>query len=394
MMKSVLFVALLVALASPSSALPADDVIIPEDIDLLQETAWGDAVERVNSLLAVGKDDKACADLAKSEKKAIQDSVKTNQKLLNELPTGVDCKLEGVDLVETQKKEWFKTHKELAKAKDALEKAGCAEIDFGKRTFLSIASTGACAIEKSDLKYVAAKGVYDAAQKKVVTATAKHKAAIKGYNEAVAAADKQRKECKCDVQKKQADAWKKANAANASNQKGWTQATNMLCVTGGTHYNDCKGSTAPTVKKPYIDNGAKNAQCPTGLGKCGCNWAKLKAYTFGKPKSESWGGCRKGCVTGGKAGSLKHGEESKIGRTDYHFNADLHCLTNSHGHVKNTKQNKQKDIPCTGWYQGVFRRHGSICQASTDEATKEYGWCGTELPPTKTQYGDSVNCNC
>merc|ERR1712188_106566 len=260
MMKSVLFVALLVALASPSSALP-DDLIIPEDVDLLQETAWGDAVERVNSLLAVGKDDKACADLAKSEKKAIQDSVDTNQKLLNELPTGVDCKLEGVDLVETQKKEWFKTHEELINAKNALELAGSAEIDFGKRTFLSIASTGACAIEKSDLKCVAAKGVYDAAQKKVVTATAEHKAAVKGYNEAVAAADKQRKECECDVQKKHADAWKKANAANASNQKGWTRATHMLCVAGGTHYNNCKGSTAPTVRKPTIDSGAKNAQC-------------------------------------------------------------------------------------------------------------------------------------
>jgi len=35
MMKSVLFVALLVALASPSSALPADNDIIPEDVDLL-----------------------------------------------------------------------------------------------------------------------------------------------------------------------------------------------------------------------------------------------------------------------------------------------------------------------------------------------------------------------
>merc|ERR1711959_410593 len=261
MLKSVLFVALLVALASPSSALPADDVIIHEDIDLLQETAWGDAVERVNSLLAEGKDDQACVDLANSEKKTIKDSVDTNQKLLNSLPSGAHCEHEGQELVTTRKNEVARKARELTKAKGALERAGNAEIDFGKRTFLSIASTGACAIEKSDGKYVAAKRVYDAAQKKVVTATAEHKAAVKAYNDAIAAAKKQRKECECDVQKKHADAWKKANAANASNQKGWTRATHMLCVAGGTHYNNCKGSTAPTVRKPTIDSGAKNAQC-------------------------------------------------------------------------------------------------------------------------------------
>jgi len=371
MMKSVLFVALLVALASPSSALP-DDLIIPEDVDLLQETAWADSVERVNSLLAVGKDDKACADLAKSEKKAIQDSVDTNQKLLNELPTGVDCKLEGVDLVETQKKEWFKTHEELINAKNALELAGSAEIDFGKRTFLSIASTGACAIEKSDLKYVAAKGVYDAAQKKVVTATAKHKAAIKGYNEAVAAADKQKKECKCDVQKKHADAWKKANAANASNQKGWTQATNMLCVTGGTHYKDCKGSTAPTVKKPYIDNGAKNAKCSTPLpakytwdakGKItGYDSCKTKA---GKAYGQCWGACSANW-------------DKSMGKS----------LSSIHVTNKYPKASAEPGTVCTGCGMGpkgvaipILDSGGEHPPQCSGTGYGGYGWCGTMPGP-------------
>lgn len=188
----------------------------------------------------------------------------TNQKLLNALPSGQHCKHEGQALVTTRKNEKARKARELTSAKRALESAGNAEVDFGKRTFLSM--TGACAIAKSDGTYLAAKRKYDAAQTKVSIATGQHKAAEKAYNEAVAAAKKQMKECECDVQKKHADAWKKANAANASNQKGWTRATHMLCVAGGTHYNNCKGSTAPTVKKPTIDNGAKNANCETAGG--------------------------------------------------------------------------------------------------------------------------------
>jgi len=250
MMKRVCIVLAVLAVAT---AFPADEYTPEADTDLLLQ-----ATARVHSLMAEGKDDSACRNLAKSEQKAIEDDVKAQQQMLDGLPTGKTCPDAGQDGVKKAKKAKTEADNALVNAKKAASNAAGAKIDFGKRSFSSISASGSCAISKQDSKYVAAKKDVDATQKAKSKAEGAAKSAASALVDAEKAAKKEKLACECNVQEKQAAAWKTASKKN-SNAESYAKATNMLCVLDGK--TTCPAKTCPSVKKPTIHNGSKQAQC-------------------------------------------------------------------------------------------------------------------------------------
>merc|ERR1712216_440848 len=112
-MRAILIVAVL---ALAVNAIPSSDVV-PET-EFFDESAadYTKAKATVQSLLEAGKNDKACRDLATSSKKAIEDDVKADQKILDALPDGSDCAKKGQALVTTTKTEADKAAKAVTNA--------------------------------------------------------------------------------------------------------------------------------------------------------------------------------------------------------------------------------------------------------------------------------------
>jgi len=242
----------LAVLAVATSAFPADEYTPEADTDDVNDNLLLQATARVHSLMAEGKDDSACRTLAKSEQKTIEDAVKTQQKMLDGLPTGKKCPEAGQDGVKKAKKAKTDADKAMDLAKKASSSAENVQIDFGKRSLNSM--SGACAISKKDEKYVAAMAKVDAAKKSNAKAEGAAKSAAKALVDAEKAAKKEKRDCECNVQEKQAAAWKSANKKN-SNAKDYAKATNMLCVLDGKK--PCPAKTCPSLKKPTVQAGNK-----------------------------------------------------------------------------------------------------------------------------------------
>merc|ERR1711959_364276 len=100
----------LLAFVGAATALPstADD-IVPEGFDasgmappanFLEVSAFDEAKATVESMIQAGKDEGACADLAATTIKEVEDSVAAGQKTLEALNNGADCPNKGQGAVD------------------------------------------------------------------------------------------------------------------------------------------------------------------------------------------------------------------------------------------------------------------------------------------------------
>jgi len=259
----------LAVLAVTTAALPADEHTLEVDTEnmLLQANA------RVQALLAEGKDDSACRDLAKSEKKIAKDTINTNQNMLNSIPSGKNCHYAGQVAVDAATSTKSAADNSLTLAEQALSSAQNFQIDFGKRSFNSM--SGSCAIAKSDNKYVSAKENGDAAKETLLQAQGAAKIAATELRSAREAALKKKQACKCNVQKKQAAGWKEANTNNAAIATGYNDAMKMMCVLDGKK--KCHFPPLQSLVRPTVHFGSKNAVCH--------NFKKYKFFRFNVQKN-------------------------------------------------------------------------------------------------------------
>merc|ERR1711988_946130 len=85
--------ALLLIMALAANAIPfPEDEVVPELYQGDSPTDYSDAKSRVESLMAVGKTDKDCREMAKTSKTAVEDAVSASQKTLDALKDGSQCK--------------------------------------------------------------------------------------------------------------------------------------------------------------------------------------------------------------------------------------------------------------------------------------------------------------
>merc|ERR1711998_208039 len=212
-MRAIVIVAVL---ALAVNAIPSSDVV-PET-ELFDESAddYAKAKATVQSLLEAGKNDKACRDLATSSKKAIEDDVKADQKILDALPDGSDCAKKGQALVTSTKAE--------------ADKAAKAEKE--------------------------AKAAQDAAKKKYDTAKGSHDAAKQAFADATASAANQKSRCLCKTKKAHDSAYKKIAASKHNAGIDWDTAHKVICVLAKTPASKCAVPAQPKVSAPKIDAAA------------------------------------------------------------------------------------------------------------------------------------------
>merc|ERR1740138_1293309 len=148
-----------VAVAIPSEFVPEDGL----EQYTTTDSDYQHARKNVQSLMQTGKTDKECRDLAKSSKKAIEDDVKADQKILDALPTGDSCKNEGQSLATSTQKSLAQAKSDHDNAEKKLKKAKAANVDFGTVPYNQL-TPGQCGTFFNHANYKKAVGAQTKAQ--------------------------------------------------------------------------------------------------------------------------------------------------------------------------------------------------------------------------------------
>merc|ERR1712159_676649 len=205
------------------TALPTEDEVVPE-MSLIQAkeeyNAHADAVASLEFLqITEGRSKNACESLAKDTLKEIDNSIKTQQNMLNKLYKGERCHLQGKAAYDKAKSRKRTADRNLSNANKRLRDAANYQVDFGRYTFSGLRE-GSCGVFYNDRSYVNAKNQNDA--------RAAHLKAVE--------------KCRCSVKEQHAKGWSAANRNNANNAKAWKKAKHMLCVLRDVSESRCNTS--------------------------------------------------------------------------------------------------------------------------------------------------------
>merc|ERR1712100_924120 len=226
------------------TALPStEDEIVPE-MSLIQAKeeydAHADAVASLEFLQTTeGRSKNACESLAKDTIKEIDNSIKTQQNMLNKLYKGERCHTEGKAAYDQAKRRKTDADRKLSTANKRLRDASNYQVDFGRYTFSGLRE-GSCGAFYNDRSYVNAKANYKRRQREQTQATGAQKTAVKNQN---------------------AKGWTAANRNNANNAKAWKKAKHMLCVLSDTPESRCNTGGLRRLSKPRLHSSVTNVRC-------------------------------------------------------------------------------------------------------------------------------------
>jgi len=288
-----------VAVAIPSESVPEDALE-----QYVSDSDYEHARKTVQSLMQTGKADKECRDLATSSKKAIEDDVKADQKILDALPTGDSCKNEGQGLATSSQKSLAQANSDEDDAKNKLDKAKAANIDFGTIPYNQL-QPGQCGTFFNHANYKKAVDIQKKAEAALAKAQGSHTAAQKAYDQAVASAADAKMKCLCRAKKASDKGWKEVKATKANTGLDWKTSHNVMCVLDGTPASKCKVPPQPTVNAPKLNAEAakmNGSTCKDGL----CYKPDVRKLVFNG--------------NGGTANCGKHSCGQFVGPTNFRLN--------------------------------------------------------------------------
>jgi len=306
MMRAISLLAVVVAVA----AIPHNE-FVPEDTLVQYDTTdYENAKAHIQTLMESGKSDKECRDLATASKKAIEDDNAADQKILDALPDGSNCKNEGQGLANTNKAALAQASQAESDAKKKLDKAKAVNVDFGSMPYNTL-TPGQCGVFFNHANYKAAKNALDAAQKAHDKAKGAKVAALKAYDDSVAAAAKAKAECLCRTKKKHDEAWASVKKTAPKGGIDWKTAHNVLCVLDGTPASKCKVPPQPKLVDPKLTADAQamdSSKCKVGVCELGYThkagdiggWGKVNGVGGGV-KVSNCDGCGALCSAQGSA---------------------------------------------------------------------------------------------
>merc|ERR1712144_121194 len=217
------FIVILATIALCTALPSTEDEIVPE-MSLIQAKeeydAHADAVASLEFLQTTeGRSKNACESLAKDTIKEIDNSIKTQQNMLNKLYKGERCHTEGKAAYDQAKRRKTDADRKLSTANN-------------KRR-----------------------------QREQTQATGAQKTAVKNQNDARAAHLKAVEKCRCAVKDQHAKGWTAANRNNANNAKAWKKAKHMLCVLADTPESRCNTGGLRRLSKPRLHSSVTNVRC-------------------------------------------------------------------------------------------------------------------------------------
>merc|ERR1712093_155630 len=237
------FIVILATMALCTALPSTEDEIVPE-MSLIQAKeeydAHADAVASLEFLQTTeGRSKNACESLAKDTIKEIDNSIKTQQNMLNKLYKGERCHTEGKAAYDQAKRRKTDADRKLSTANKRLRDASNYQVDFGRYTFSGLRE-GSCGAFYNDRSYVNAKANYKRRQREQTQATGAQKTAVKNQN---------------------AKGWTAANRNNANNAKAWKKAKHMLCVLADTPESRCNTGGLRRLSKPRLHSSVTNVRC-------------------------------------------------------------------------------------------------------------------------------------
>jgi len=290
----------LFAILAFAAAIPSDQVSPEDDLVQVGVTAAEDAKATVDALMKSGKDQGACADLAASTIKEVEDAVDAQQKVLDSLDTGADCSKRGQGPVDAANKAIADAQKAKSDADSAFAAAQAAPVQFADAP-LDTLTEGQCTVFFEDAAYLAAKQAMEAAQKDVQEAAG---AVTAAKNALKAAQDQQARDierCHCNVKKAFEKAWEAANTNNDADKKAYTKGKHMECVLAGTPPADCQVGNVPVVTKPNMN--ADTVAVDTQGENCKRHPTTVQLQLTGATQSsEGWNGHANRAVDGNTSG--------------------------------------------------------------------------------------------
>merc|ERR1712093_797390 len=157
------FIVILATIALCTALPSTEDEIVPE-MSLIQAKeeydAHADAVASLEFLQTTeGRSKNACESPAKDTIKEIDNSIKTQQNMLNKLYKGERCHTEGKAAYDQAKRRKTDADRKLSTANKRLRDASNYQVDFGRYTFSGLRE-GSCGAFYNDRSYVNAKANY------------------------------------------------------------------------------------------------------------------------------------------------------------------------------------------------------------------------------------------
>jgi len=268
--------------AIPTNDVTPEDTLVEYDVDS-RRNDYEHARKHIQTLMQTGKTEKECRDLATASKKTIEDDVKADQKILDSLPDGSDCKKEGQGLVSSSQNSLTQANSDKDAAKKKHDKAKALNVDFGSIPYNQL-TPGQCGTFFNHASYKNAKSLLKTAEAAYNKADGVQKAAQAAHDQAVAAASSAKLECLCRAKKAYDHGWKEVKKTAPKAGVDWKTAHNILCALDGTPVSKCKVPAQPTVKKPKLDPEAAKVNSAT------CNGGKVtfvpaKCGVVSDPKS-------------------------------------------------------------------------------------------------------------
>merc|ERR1712216_647583 len=237
------FIVILATIALCTALPSTEEEIVPE-MSLIQAKeeydAHADAVASLEFLQTTeGRSKNACESLAKDTIKEIDNSIKTQQNMLNKLYKGERCHTEGKAAYDQAKRRKTDADRKLSTANKRLRDASNYQVDCGRYTFSGLRE-GSCGAFYNDRSYVNAKANYKRRQREQTQATGAQKTAVKNQH---------------------AKGWTAANRNNANNAKAWKKAKHMLCVLSDTPESRCNPGGLRRLSKPRLHSSVTNVRC-------------------------------------------------------------------------------------------------------------------------------------
>ena len=229
-------------------ALPSDD-------------SFSIASQEVSSLLQQGKDESACADLAKTLIDEVTNAVNETNKILAALDDGSDCPNEGSEAVNTLQQNKDDADKAAQEAALAVEQANSATVDWSFS--LSSVTEGQCAQFWTDENYKAARTTATDAATAKITADDKAAAMVEPLAAAKEQAAMEIKACQCAARAAYNTAFTAASEKAADDDAAFTKGKHMQCVLAGTAAADCSVGVVPKLQAVTLAEGVPAEVCTT-----------------------------------------------------------------------------------------------------------------------------------
>ena len=251
------------------------------------ESAFDMASHEVTVLLQQGKDESACADLAKSLIDEVTNKVDSANKLLADLDDGSDCSSKGQDAVTTATTNRENAEKSATEAASAASAAADADVDFGSYSFSAL-TEGTCTQFWSDPSFTAATEAASKAAKAKTDADATAKAMDTSLASAKEQAAKDVKTCQCAVRTSYNTAFAEATKKASDDAAAFTKGKHMQCVLAGTAAEACDVGDVPKVKEVSLADGVPAEVCTSGSPTTQESLSECTPISITEAGSEIW----------------------------------------------------------------------------------------------------------